>query len=154
MIGSWIHQDKVNQATCVHASVLSRFSRVQLFVTLWTIACQAPLSMGFSRQDYWSRLACPLPGNLPNPGIYPGLLCLLPWQVGSLPMCNIILILSFICVHFVSLLHYCHIPGTLFLGKLSDVQMPWLYIIFTWSNPTLSWGWSWVPSLQMHKYKC
>ena len=35
------------------------FSHVRLFVTLWTVACQAPLSMGFSRQDYWSGLPCP-----------------------------------------------------------------------------------------------
>ena len=38
-------------------------------VILWTIAHQAPLSMGFSRQEYWSGLSCPLPGGLPNPGI-------------------------------------------------------------------------------------
>ena len=39
--------------------------------TLWTVACQGPLSMGFSRQEYWSGLPCPPPGNLPNPGIEP-----------------------------------------------------------------------------------
>ena len=44
---------------------------VRLSVTLWTIALQAPLSVGFSRQEYWSGLPCPLPGNLPNPGIEP-----------------------------------------------------------------------------------
>ena len=44
-------------------------SRVQLFVTAWTIARQAPLSRGFSRQDYWSGLPRPPPGDLPNPGI-------------------------------------------------------------------------------------
>ena len=41
------------------------FSRVQLLVTPWTLACLAPLSMGFSRQEYWSGLPCPLPGDLP-----------------------------------------------------------------------------------------
>ena len=40
-------------------------------VTLWTVAFQAPLSMGFSRQEYWSGLPCPSPGDLPNPGIKP-----------------------------------------------------------------------------------
>ena len=40
-------------------------------VTPWTLVCQAPLSMGFSRQDYWSGLPCPTPGYLPNPGIKP-----------------------------------------------------------------------------------
>ena len=51
------------------ACVLSGFSCVRLFVTLWTIAHQAPLSMGSSRQQYWSELPCPPPGDLPNPGI-------------------------------------------------------------------------------------
>ena len=54
-----------------HAYVLSCFSRVQLLVTLWTVARQAPLSMGFSRQEYWSGLPCPPPGDLPCPGIEP-----------------------------------------------------------------------------------
>ena len=47
-------------------------SRVQVFVTPWTIAHQALLSMGFSRQEYWSGLPFPSPGDLPNPGIEPG----------------------------------------------------------------------------------
>ena len=51
--------------------VLSCFSCVQLFVTLWTLAHQAPLSMRFSRQDYWSGLPCLSPGDLPDPGIGP-----------------------------------------------------------------------------------
>ena len=51
------------------ARVLSRFICVRLFVTLWTLACQALLSMGLSRQDYWSGLPYPSPGNLPDPGI-------------------------------------------------------------------------------------
>ena len=46
-------------------------SRALLFVTLWTVAHQAPPSMGFSRQEYWCRLLCPSPGDLPNPGIKP-----------------------------------------------------------------------------------
>ena len=46
-------------------------SCVQLFATPWTVACQAPLSMGFSRQEYWSGLPFPSPGDLPNPGLKP-----------------------------------------------------------------------------------
>ena len=46
-------------------------SRVRLFVTPWTVAHQPPPSMGFSRQEYWSGLLFPSPGNLPNPGIEP-----------------------------------------------------------------------------------
>ena len=48
--------------------MLSRFSHVWLFATLWTIAHQGPLSMRFSRQEYWSGLLCPPPGDLPDPG--------------------------------------------------------------------------------------
>ena len=48
--------------------MLRYFSCVQLFVTLWAVAHQAPLSMGFSRQEYWSRLPCPPPGYLPTQG--------------------------------------------------------------------------------------
>ena len=51
--------------------MLSYFSHVQLFETLWTVAHQAPLSMGFSRQEYWSELPCSPPGDLPDPGIEP-----------------------------------------------------------------------------------
>ena len=51
--------------------VLSRFSHVQLFETLSTVAQQAPLSMGLSRQEYWSGLPCPSPRDFPNPGIKP-----------------------------------------------------------------------------------
>ena len=51
--------------------VLSHFSHVQLCAILWTVACQAPLSMGFSRQEYCSGLPCPPPGDLPDPGNKP-----------------------------------------------------------------------------------
>ena len=50
---------------------VSCFSCVRLFVTLWTTALRAPLSMGFSRQEYWGGLPCPPPGDLPDPGIQP-----------------------------------------------------------------------------------
>ena len=59
------------------------------FVAPWTLAGQAPLSMEFSRQEYWSGLPFPSPGDLPNLGIEPCLLCLLCWQVGSLPYCHL-----------------------------------------------------------------
>ena len=51
--------------------VLSCLSCHQLFATLWIIAHQAPLSVGFSRQEYWSGLSCPPPGDLPDSGIEP-----------------------------------------------------------------------------------
>ena len=55
----------------VCACVRSRFSSVRLFSALWTVALQAPVSMGFSRQEYWSGLACSPPWDLPDPGIKP-----------------------------------------------------------------------------------
>ena len=58
----------LNNTSCC---VLSRFSSVQLIATPWTVALQVPLFMGFSRQEYWSGLPCPPPGNLPDPGIKP-----------------------------------------------------------------------------------
>ena len=58
-------------------------------VTSWTVACQAPLSLGFSRQEYWSGLPFPSPGDLPNPGIKPGSPALqadsLPTELGGKP---------------------------------------------------------------------
>ena len=61
----------LNLQDLVPVSVLSPFSHVQLFATLWTVAHQAPLSTGFSRQEYWSGLPFPSPGDLPDPGIEP-----------------------------------------------------------------------------------
>ena len=52
-------------------NVLSHFSCVWLLATLWTIAYQVPLSTGLSRQEYWSGLPCPFPGDLPDPGVEP-----------------------------------------------------------------------------------
>ena len=63
--------------------VLNCFSCVQFFMTPWTVAHQAPLSMGFSRQEYWSGLPCPPPGDLPDPGIKPASPTL---QVDSSPL--------------------------------------------------------------------
>ena len=51
---------------------MKSLSRVRLFATPWTVAYQAPPSMGFSRQEYWSGLPFPSPGDLPDPGIKPG----------------------------------------------------------------------------------
>ena len=59
------------QLSCRKVKVKS-LSFVQLFETLWTVAYQAPPSIGFSRQEYWSGLPFPSPGYLPEPGINPG----------------------------------------------------------------------------------
>ena len=61
---------------------MKSLSRVQLFVTPWTMAYQVPLSMGFSRQEYWRELPFASPGDFPNPGIEPGSPA---WQADDLP---------------------------------------------------------------------
>ena len=63
--------DKAGRLTILLASLCPAcmISHVQLFETPWTVACQAPLSMGFPRQEYWSGLPFPPPGDLPYPGI-------------------------------------------------------------------------------------
>ena len=66
--------------------MLSRFSRVPLFVTPWTIAHQAPLSMGLSRQEYWSGFPFPPPGDFLDPGIIPVSPAALALQEDSLPL--------------------------------------------------------------------
>ena len=68
IVYSWHRHHKL--VDCMHARVLSHFSRVRLFVTPWSLAHQTPLSMGFSRQEYWSGCQDP-PGDLPDPGIEP-----------------------------------------------------------------------------------
>ena len=70
---------------CVQACILSCFSCVRLFATLWTVGCQTPLSKGFSGPKYWSGLPCPPPGDLPDLGIQPKSLTS-PALVGSLPL--------------------------------------------------------------------
>ena len=74
------------------ACMLSCFRCVWLFVTLWTVACRAPMSMRCRREEYWSGLPCPPPGDLPVPGIKPGspalqAASLAPSHLGS-PSCS------------------------------------------------------------------
>ena len=65
------YKTTISPTDAIHTCVLSHFSRVQLFATLWTTAHQTPLSMGFSRQEDWSGLPCPPPGDLPDLGTEP-----------------------------------------------------------------------------------
>ena len=64
MVSEWIYRCKA-LCDCKNSS----FPFVWIFATPWTVAQQAPLSMGFPRQEYWSGLPCPPPGDLPNPGL-------------------------------------------------------------------------------------
>ena len=79
----WV--DNVCVCVCVCVYVLSHFSHVWLFVTLWIIVLQAPLSLGFSRQEYWSGLPCLPSGDLLNPGIKPMFPASPAFQVDYLP---------------------------------------------------------------------
>ena len=86
-------------------------SRVLFFVTPWTVVHQASLSMGFSRQEYWSGLPFPTPGDLPDPGVEPMSAAL---QVDSLPLSHLrslttsdILLTSI----FTSALYFCALEG-------------------------------------------
>ena len=62
----------VNNRTNIYITMQYHFIHVCLFATPWTVAHQIPLSMGFSRQEYWSGLPVPSPGHLPYQGIKPG----------------------------------------------------------------------------------
>ena len=60
-----------SQSNPIKMKSMKSLSRVRLFATPWTVAYQVPLSMGFSKQEYWSGLPFPSPGDLPDPGIEP-----------------------------------------------------------------------------------
>ena len=64
-IRSWGQEDPLEKEMATHTSILAR-------KTPWTVSHQTPLSLGFSRQEYWSGLPFPFPGDLPDPGIEPG----------------------------------------------------------------------------------
>ena len=82
----------------IFACLLSRFSHARLFATLWTVACQTPLSMGFSGQENWKRLPCPPPGDLIDPGIKPvSVLSVL--AAGFFTMCMCICVYIYIYIH-------------------------------------------------------
>ena len=71
LLGRWIPYTEPPGKPYITMCVLSRFSHIQLFAILWTIACQPPLSMIFSRQEYWSGLPCPPSEDLPDPEVKP-----------------------------------------------------------------------------------
>ena len=102
-----------------------------LCVTPWTVAHQAPLSMGFSRQEYWSGLPWPPPGDLPNPGMEPGSPA---WQMDSLPseppgkpmMCKALIKLGLIKECFMTL----HFAPTKLWGSFFPFTLSWsAYIV-------------------------
>ena len=78
-----------NTLRALFACMLSRFSCVWLFETLWTVARQAPLSLGFSRQEFWSGVPFPPPGDLPTQWLNAHHLRLLHWQAESSSLCHL-----------------------------------------------------------------
>ena len=83
-VATELEEDIYHSKDCMH--VLSCLGHVRLCRIPWTVACQAPLSMGFSKQEYWSGLPFPSSGDLQSQGLNPCLLCLLHWQAGYLPL--------------------------------------------------------------------
>ena len=82
----WGDQFRIQSPSIEHQAVRVSCSVVSDSVTPWTVAYQAPLFMGFSRQEYWSGLPFPPPGDLPNPGIEPTSLSPPALQASSLPL--------------------------------------------------------------------
>ena len=111
-------------------AVVSHFSHAQLFETLWTVTLQAPLSMGFSRQGYWSGLPCPPPGDLADPGTEPWSLMSPLWQAGSLPPGSPMQ--GFVCVWclVVSSSLRPHPPGSSILWILQAKLLEWVAMAF------------------------
>ena len=131
----------------VGVSVLSRFSCVWLFVTPWTVAGQAPLSLGFSRQQYWSGLPFPPPGDLPDQGIKPASL-VSPALVGRFFTTSAKAITSVGCLAekwstgYLTLLvghHLVKLP----MSQLTRIWLPW------WQGWCLTWCMVIVPVFQV-----
>ena len=85
------HNHRIIDGVCgaidtVHVYMLNCFSHVHPFATLWTVTHHAPVSLGFSRQEYWIRLPCPPPEDLLDPGIEPMSPAAPSLQVESLPL--------------------------------------------------------------------
>ena len=99
----------IHPCVCMYVCVLSR---VWLFATPWTIACQVPLFMEFSRQAYWSGLPFPSPGNVPDPGIKPVSPAYPVLAADSLPLGQLGSQISSLCSLFCSweLISYIRFP--------------------------------------------
>ena len=81
--------------------VVQPLSRVQLFATPWTTVRQAPLFMGFFRQEYWSGLPFPPPGDLPDPGIQPQGSTSPAWQADSLPLSHLVSPMTWLYLNYI-----------------------------------------------------
>ena len=115
------------------------------FVTPWILACQAPLSLGFPRQKYWSGLLCPSPGNLPNPGIELASPVSPALQVDSLPLSHqrslepflksaVILFMRSMKWKLLSCLTLCDLMDYAVRGILQARILEWVAFLFSWGS--------------------
>ena len=133
--------------------LLTRFNCVRLCVTPWTIAHQTPLSMVFSRQEYWSRLPFPPPGDLPDPGINPASPALAGGFFTTVPpnpkdtsgppkeliLGLVLRILITLSSHLPSLAFSSKAPAVPWILPLSPTLSPGLCCFLSWwSFPTLA----------------
>ena len=121
-----------------------RSSCVQLFATLWTVTCQASLSVGFSRQEYWNGLPCHPPGIFLTKGFKPCLYISCIWQVGSLPLCHLRSEIKKMCACAKSLQSCstlcnpmdCNLPGFSIHGILQARILEWVSMSSSGIFPT------------------
>ena len=112
-------------------------SHVHLFASPWTVVCQAPLSMKFSRQEYWSGFPFPPPGDLPDLGIGSTALVFPAWQADSLPLCHlgILYLILIICTFFNVTLHRFVLLFT-FSCSIFHLICLIIYLLTTWALGT------------------
>ena len=96
VVGKYCKQQAKKKISTHKLKWVKSLSRVWVFATPWTAACQAPPSMGFSRQEYWSGVPFPSPGDLPNPGIEPRSPTLQADALTSEPPGNLFIIWNFL----------------------------------------------------------
>ena len=119
-----------NISIAAFAGVLTHFRRVWLFETLWTVARQTPLSIGFSRQEHWSGLLCPPPGDLPDPGTEPvssvsciGSHVLYHYIYVCVCVCVIYIYIYIYSIYIVCYIYICRIAFKNLNGKIKSIDL-------------------------------
>ena len=118
---------------------------VRLFAVPWTVTCQAPQSMEFSRQKYWSGLSFPPPGDPPDPGIKLSLLHFLYWQADSLPVCHleILFLNNFFLSSLLTLSNSPSILSTLDDMSTQSFEWSFIYLLIVLNTLGLPWWLRW-----------
>ena len=119
---------------CMSAQSLSH---VQLFATTWTVACQAPLPMEFSRQQYWTELPLPTSGDLPDTGIEPVSLVSPKWQADSLPLhhlgSHVHIYSTYLCMYIFKCNSYAY-ENTYKCVYIIHIYYTYIYIYISFSD--------------------